>query len=180
MRRTATITLALAALLAAPLAAGAEKPVRWLNVHVTENGSTANVEVRLPLPLVRGVLAAVHTDQIDAGKIRLDIEDADVDWPKLLDAIRNAPDGDFVKVTAEDADVTVSKRGGTITVHVSEKKDDHATVDITVPAQLLDALRLDAENRLDLGALLERAAELPDGELVRVKAPDADVRVWIE
>jgi len=30
----------------------------------------------------------------------LDIEDAEIDWPQLLGAVKDAPDGEFVKVDA--------------------------------------------------------------------------------
>jgi hypothetical protein len=180
MKRTPIIVLAVALLAAAP--AFSTDTTRWLNVHVTEQHAGTNVEVHLPLNLVLSVLKSVDVEHVHAGKVDLEIHDADIDWPQLLAAIKDAPDGDFVKVDADDANVLVSKRGGTLTIDVSEFGDEgeKAVVKVTLPDTIIDALSIDEENRIDLAVLLQSFEQLPDGDLVTVDADDATVRVWIE
>jgi hypothetical protein len=180
MKRTPIIVLALALLMAGP--ALATDTTRWLNVHVTEQHAGTNVEVHLPLSLVLSVLRSVDVEHFHAGKVDLEIHDADIDWPQLLAAIKDAPDGDFVKVDAEDAKVLVSKNGGTLTIDVTETcpEGDNAVVKVTLPDTIIDALSIDEENRIDLAVLLQSFDSLPDGDLVTVDADDAKVRVWIE
>ena len=180
MKRTPIIILAVALLAATPSLA--TDTTRWLNVNVTEPHGGTNVEVHLPLSLVLAVLQSVDVEHFHSGKVDLEIHDADIDWPQLLSAIKEAPDGDFVKVDADDANVRVSKNGGTLTIDVTEtgEEGDHAMVKVTVPDTIIDALSIDEENRIDLAVLLQSFDSLPDGDLVTVDADDAKVRVWIE
>jgi len=180
MKRTPIVVLALALMLAGP--AVASDATRWLNVHVTALDDGTNVEVHLPLALVLTVLQSVDVEHFHSGKVDLEIHDADIDWPQLLGALKDAPDGDFVKVDAEDANVLVSKHGGTLTIDVTEtgEEGDHAVVKVTVPDTIIDALSIDEENRIDLAVLLQSFDALPDGDLVTVDADEAKVRVWIE
>ncbi len=177
MKRIVSLTAVLV-LAAGTLLAG--EPARWLNVHVDATEDHANVQVRLPMNLVLNLLDAVKTDQIRGGKIRLDLSGAQVDWPKLLQAIKNAPDAKFVTVKSDDADVSVSKEAGTVLIHIREKNKDKARVDVQVPASLIDALKVDEENRLDLKALIAALQAESMGDIVRVTAPDAKVRVWVD
>lgn len=180
MVRKFALTLALIALVVAPLAA--EEPVRWLNVHVVEADSEANVEVRLPLDLVATVISSVKTEQLDQGKVKLDMVDMDeteVDLARILEAVKDAPDGEFIKVTEGETKVTVAKRGGTVHIDVTEPSEE-TEVNVTFPAELIDALQVGPDNVLDVNQVIARLAELPNGDLVRVSSAEANVRVWIE
>jgi hypothetical protein len=178
MKRTLTVIFAAALLVAAPLAAA--DPDRWLNVNVLDKGDGTKVEVHLPLQLVIAVLNSVDVENLHGGKVELDIEDADIDWPQLLAAVKGAPDGEFVKVDSPDAQVQVSKRSGTLYVNVVETADEHATVNVTLPMSMIDALKFDEDNQIDVAALLTGLDQLPNGDLVTVEADDATVRVWVE
>ena len=174
------ISAALCALLlvAAGTAIGAE--TRWLNVHVTEHTDGTNVEVHLPLDLVLTVIRNVDVENFHAGMVDLEIDDVDVNWSEIMKGLRDAPDGEFVKVDAPDANVLVRKEAGTIRIDVTETSEDNAKVRVTVPSTMIDALIVDEENRIDIAALLQSFEQLPDGDLVTVEAEDANVRVWIE
>lgn len=174
------VLLGFAAVMLSALAVMAAEPQRWLNVNVTEKGDSTVVKVHVPLNLVTSVIGSVKTKDFDGGLITLDTDEAEVDWPKLLEAIKGAPDGDFVTVEAPDADVKVSKTAGTIHIRVTEKKENGAKVNVIVPQDLIAALNVDAQNRLDIRPLLDKLAQLPSGDLVTVEAEDANVRVWIE
>jgi hypothetical protein len=178
MKRTLILAFAAALLVAAPL--GAAEADRWLNVNVMDKTDGTKVDVHLPLQLVVAVLNSVDVDNFHDGKLEIDVEDADIDWPQLLAAVKDAPDGEFVKVEAPDAKVQVSKRLGTLYVNVIETAEDHATVNVTLPMSMIDALKFDEANQIDMAALLTSLDQLPNGDLVTVEADDATVRVWVE
>jgi len=178
MRKLALVACALTLIVAGPT--WAQEATRWVNVDVTEASSNTKVEVHLPLDLVLRVIEGVKVENFDAGKVQLDCEGAEIDWPKVMAAVKDAPDGKFVTVTSDDADVEVKKEAGLVLVHVAEKAEDHAVVDVRLPISLVDALTIDEQNRIDVTAILASMAELTDGELVRVTSDDANVRVWIE
>jgi hypothetical protein len=171
-------TLCALLLVAAGTAIGAE--TRWLNVHVTEHTDGTNVEVHLPLDLVLTVIRNVDVENFHAGMVDLEIDDVDVNWSEIMKGLRDAPDGEFVKVDAPDANVLIRKEAGTIRIDVTETSEDNAKVKVTVPSTMIDALIVDEENRIDVAALLQSFEQLPDGDLVTVEAEDANVRVWIE
>jgi hypothetical protein len=178
MKRSAIVFFAV---LLVAATAGATDGTRWLNVHVTEHEGGTNVEVHLPLNLVLTVLKNVDVENFHSGKVDLELDDADINFPEIMAAIKDAPDGEFVKVDAEDAKVLVSKQGGTIVINVTEGGEEkHSVVNVTVPASMIDALAIDENNQIDVVALLESFEDLPNGELVTVDADDARVRVWIE
>ena len=178
MKRALTLMTAVALLLASPLLAADE--TRWLNVHVTEKGEGANVEIHLPLQLVTAVLNSINVENFHGGKVHLDIDEAEIDWQQLMAAVKDTPDGEFVKVDATDAQVRVSKRAGMLHVNVVETAEEHATVNVTLPMAMIDALQIDEQNQIDMAALLASLGQLPDGNLVTVEADDASVRVWVE
>ncbi len=182
MFRKLTTLAATAILLAAgvTLAADTEEPTRWLNVKVNATEDHADVSVRVPMSLVMTVLDAVKTDEFQGGKIRIDTHNAEIDWPKLLEAVKNAPDGKFVTITSDDADVQVEKLGGMLRIDIQEKTGDKEKIKVMVPAALLNAISIDDQDRLDIKNLLAHLDSSMEGDLVRVEAPDASVRIWID
>jgi hypothetical protein len=180
MKRRLFTLVAIAALLAAPAAYAADE-TRWINIHVTENSSNTNVEVHLPLNLVLTVLRNVDVEHFRGGHIDLELdEDMDINFPEIMQAVKDAPDGKFVTVTSDEADVNVHKQAGTLYLTVNQKEDEMAQVEVTMPMEMMDALTFGEENTLDVAALLQAFDKLPNGELVKVTSNEANVRVWIE
>ena len=180
MKRT-VITLITIAVLAWAPAALADEGTRWVNVHVTENSSSTNVEVHLPLNLVLTVLRNVDVENFHGGHIDLELdEDMDINFAEIIQAVKDSPDGKFVTVTSDEADVSVHKENGTLFVTVNQKEDEMAQVEVTMPMTLMDALTFGEKNTLNIAALLESFDDLPNGELVKVTSNEANVRVWIE
>lgn len=171
--------LAAAFILIAGFALATEE-TRWVNVNVSEHSGGTNVEVHLPLNLVLSVLKSVDVDNFHKGRIDLDIDDADVDWAGIFAAVKDAPDGQFVTVNSPDANVSVSKQGGTLLINVDEMDGENSKVKVTVPVEFMDALSINEESQIDVAALLESFDRLPNGDLVTVESNDANVRVWIE
>lgn len=173
-------TLVLATLfMAVCLLAGATDG-KWINVHVTENESNTNVKVHLPLNLVLSVIGAVDVEGFEGGKVHLHTEDIDIEWLELLSSIKDSADGEYLVVESDEADVNVTKQANTILVTVNQKTDEQAQVEVVLPAQIINAIQIDEEDRIDIAALLKGFDDLPAGDLVRVTSADANVRVWVE
>lgn len=170
--------IAIALLVTVPLTA--TESTRWLNIHVTEAEGGADVQVHLPLNLILAVLNSVEVENFRGGKVDLEISDVDIDWPQMLAAVKEAPDGEFVKVTDDEANVQVSKKDGVLYVNVVETEDEHAIVNVTLPMAMIDSLQIDDDNRIDVAALLQSLDQLPSGDLVTVQSDEANVRVWVE
>jgi hypothetical protein len=153
---------------------------RWINVSVHENNGGTDVELHLPFDLIMSVIRGIDVEGFDAGKIDLEIEDMDIDWISIMAGIHDAPDGEFVRVKADDGQVEISKKNGTVYIHASEIGGDNAVADISMPVTLLAAFSIDDENRIDIAAMLSSLADLPSGELVRVTSDEANVRIWVE
>jgi hypothetical protein len=153
---------------------------RWLNVHVTEAEDNTNVKVHLPLNLVLSVLGGIDFDGFEGGKVHIHTDDVDVDWVNLISSLKDAPDGEYVTVDSDEADVVVTKVAEGFKVHVDQKRDEMAKVDINIPASLINAFHVDENDNLDVAALLRAFDELPNGNLITVDSAEANVRVWIE
>ena len=174
-----TTAIAAAFILIAGFAFAAEE-TRWINVQVTEHSEGVNVEVHLPLNLVLSVLKSVDVENFHRGQIDLDIDDAEIDWAEIFAAVKDAPDGQFVTVDSPDANVSVSKQGGTLLIDVSEIDGESTKVKVSVPVEFMDALSINESSQIDVAALLESFDRLPNGDLVTVESDEANVRVWIE
>jgi len=46
--------------------------------------------------------------------------------------------------------------------------------------QIINAIHVDDEDRIDVAALLKAFDDLPAGDLIRVASAEANVRVWVE
>jgi len=178
MRNRPIILGATAMLVAA--AAFAAEPTRWLNVQVNAVEDQTEVELHLPFALVATALESVHGHGLEGGKVSLGHCNVDIDWPAILAEVRRSPDGLAVKVKETDGSVVVTKQGGIVLVTADEVDGELAHVEVRLPEQLLDAFVVDENDRLDLKALVGALERFGTGELVRVTAPDANVRIWVE
>jgi hypothetical protein len=104
-----------------------------------------------------------------------------VDVRALLDAVRTAPDNEFVTVKDKDSDVRVAKSNGNIIVHVTDKKNKKQRVNVKVPLKVIDALFATAKNdELDIAAALRALSDAGDVLLVTVQDSSQEVRVWVD
>lgn len=178
MKRSALIIMIVLA--AGVVTTHAADETRWLNITVEEAEDGANVKLHLPLDLVLSIIRSIDVDGFEAGKIDLDLEDAEIDWPQIIGAVKDAPDGEFVRVDSDDGNVKISKSNGYVHIHAAESGGDNALAKITMPLTLLDAFTVDEENRVDVAEILASLENLPSGDLIRVESDDANVRIWIE
>lgn len=163
----------------AALAAPAE---RYL--HVKVDGSRTgeeSVRVNVPLSLAEKVLPAINHERLQGGKIRLDQgEIENVDVRKVLEAVRDTRDGEFVTVDKGDDNIRVAKSKGFLLVKVREGNGSRSRVDVKVPMTVVDALLSGEQGTLDVGAALRALGQHGDEVLITVDDEHSSVRVWID
>jgi hypothetical protein len=156
---------------------------RWLHVRViSTNSKGETVRVNVPLELAEKVLPAIDHDRLHNGKVRIGCMDCDgVDVRTLFEAVRTTKDGEYVTVQSNDADISVTKKGGQLLVHVHDKnKPKHSQVEVKVPMKVVEALLSGSKDELDIVAGLHALASQGDVELVSVKDDDNTIRVWLD
>jgi len=98
----------------------------------------------------------------------------------ILDALKTAPEGEFVTVQEPSNDVRVAKEHGQLVVHVIDRGSKE-NVDVTVPWDVAQALITNTgDNELDIEAAIRALAAAGDITLVTVTSHDEKVRIWID
>ena len=169
----------------AVLAQSGSSKDRWLHVRVINSDNKGEtVRVNIPLELAENVLPTINKNHLHNGKVTIDQAHLnDVDVRALLNAIRNAKDGEYVTLQGTEQDVRVAKEGGRLLVRVKDKKNSKSNkseVDIKIPMHVIDALFSAGKDELDVVAGLHALASMGDTELVSVKSEDSTVRVWMD
>jgi len=181
MKKLALLGILILALSVTAVTAGVEN--RWLHIRVQDDGPDGElVRVNIPLAMVEALLPTIHTDELEGGILGLDDDDLEIegiDLKEALEAIRNAPDADYVTVQGRDETVRVAKERGFIIVHADET--DGERVRVRMPLAIVDAL-VEGERRgeLDLIAALNALADYDGGDLVTIESDDSSVRIWID
>lgn len=181
--QVATVACLLAAgtmaAVAPAMAAPAEK---YLHVKVEDPTKGESVNVNVPLSMAEKILPAINNHDLHDGKVSIHHAEMNgVDVRALLDAVRNAPDNEFVTVKDRDQDVRVAKLNGNIVIHVIDKENKEEKVDVTVPMKIVDALFATAKNdELDIAAALRALSDAGDILLVTVQDDTQKVRVWVD
>jgi hypothetical protein len=163
-----------------------DKSERWLHVRVVNSDHKGEiVRVNVPLDLAESVLPTINKEHLHNGKVTIDQAHMnEVDVKALMNAVRNAKDGEYVTVQSSDQDVRVAKQGGHLIVHVNDKsnsdKAKHSQVEIKIPMHVIDALFSAGKDELDVVAALHALAQQGDTELVSVKDNESTVRVWLD
>src|SRR5271156_908151 len=137
---------------------------RYLHVKVDDASKGESVNVNVPLSMAAAILPTVNHGSLHNGHVTIGETDFNgVDVRAMLDAIRNAPDNEFVTVKEKDQDVRVAK------------------VDVTIPMKVVDALFSTAkDNELDIAAAIRALSDAGDAVLVTVQDATEHVRIWID
>lgn len=153
---------------------------QWIHIAVDDrDGHGERVRVNVPLSIVEAVLPLIESDELHDGKIWLDDSElSHADIVKILAAVRDAQDGEYVTVESVDENVRIAKEGKYLTVKVEERRGD--VVDVRVPVSVLDALVSGEDDELDLLAAIRVLGEQGDQTLVTVEETDSTVRIWID
>ena len=169
--------LKVAAVLAFPAALVASvASTRFMVVDVREGGPDGH-RIVLPVPLF---LAQTAVSFAPTDKTLIDVPELDEHLPaalKMIDALREAADGELVRVEEGDELVAVSKRDDMLEVRI---RGGHETVDVSVPLRVVSDILRDAQDgeihAADVIAALSSASRT---NLVEVHDGDEHVRVWI-
>jgi hypothetical protein len=175
-----TLFAALATLFMATAAAAAP-PEHYLHVKVDGVNTKELVRVNIPLSLAEKVIPAVNSGQLRDGKVQIgDFQANCVDLQAIMNAVKEAPDGEFVTVQEPDADVRVAKEQGQMIVHVTDKQEGKK-VDVTIPWEVADALAsATKQHQLNIEAAIEALDRAGDKTLITVSDSDETIRVWID
>lgn len=183
-----TAVLAAVPAILSPVAFGqtSSRTERWLHVRVVNSDNKGEiVRVNVPLELAESVLPTINKENLHDGKLTISQAHLnDVDLHALMNAVRNAKDGEYVTVQNADQDVRVAKEGGRLLVHVKDKSrgehSKHSDVEVKIPMHVIDALFSAGKDELDIVAALHALAAQGDTELVSVKDQDNTIRVWLD
>ena len=175
----AKLVLLAAVLLAATLVFAAAMP-RYLHVRVSNLATHEVVRVNLPLTLAEKVIPAINHGKLRDGKVQVgDFSANGVNVHAIVDALKTAPEGEFITVEDDENNVRVAKEHGQMVVHVVDKKGNE-NVDVTIPWEVAQALISEtSEDQLNLAAGIKALENVADTTLVRVTGRE-NVRVWVD
>src|SRR5216684_4413680 len=180
MKKTAMKkALPLLAVILAGTVVWAASPERYLHVRVSNPTTHELVRVNVPLSLAEKIIPAINNGDLRNGKVRIGELSADnVNLRAILEALKTAPEGEFVTLQESGSDVHVAKEHGQMVVHVIDKGSKEK-VDVTIPWEVAQALVADtAENQLNIEAAIKALQNAGDVTLVSVIGHDESVRVW--
>ena len=168
--------------LAMATAAAAATTERYLHVKVEDAKNGESVNVNVPLSMAEKILPAVNHGELHDGKVTVHKAELNgIDVRAILDAIRTAPDNEFVTVQEKNQDVRVAKMNGNIVIHVKDTSGEGQKVDVTVPMKVVDALFSSAkDDELDIAAALRALSDAGDILIVTVQDASQQVRVWVD
>ena len=154
---------------------------RYLHVRVSNSASHELVRVNVPLPLAEKVIPAINHGQLRDGKVQIgNFRAENVNIHAILEALKSAPEGNFVTVQDTGDDVRVAKERGQLVVHVIDKNSGE-NVDVTIPWDVAQALISDTnEDQINVEAAVKALQNVGDTTLVRVSGRDENVRIWID
>jgi hypothetical protein len=180
--RIQKVALLAALALAMSAAAIAAQKDHYLHIKVDDPAKGESVNVNVPLSMAEKILPTVNRGNLHQGRVTISNEDMDgMDLRAMLDAIRTAPDNEFVTVKQHGQDARVAKLNGNLVVHVREAGEGGHNVDITVPMKVVDALFSTAKkDELDVAAALRALADAGDTLLVSVQDATQHVRIWVD
>jgi hypothetical protein len=182
LQSLAVVCLSAAMVAGTATAVLAAPPERYLHVRVEDPVKGESVNVNVPLSMAEKILPTVNKGSLHNGHVTINNASLnDVDVRGILEALRNAPDNEFVTVKEKDQDVRVAKLNGNLIVHVRETAKGGEKVDVTVPMKVVDALLSTAkQNELDVAAAIQALSDAGDQLLVTVQDASQHVRIWVD
>ncbi|GEM_PF-3315428 len=145
-------------------------------------GGAFNVNINVPLAAVEPLLRLVPHQILSDGRLPMGDRDMPIDVAAMRDlwgAINDIGDVDFLTFDSEGETMSISRTGDQILVQMEEYDEGGETVDVRLPVVVLDALLMGDDETLNVGAAVERLADLR-GDIVHVSGDDHQLRVWID
>lgn len=167
------LKLILAGVAAMPIAAGATVAatgIAWVDVR---EGGPNGTRIVVPVPLLAAEMVAAFAPVPD---LRSELRDEGVNIAaarKILDALRDSPDGEYVRVEEKDETVVIAKEGDTLRIRVTGKKED---VTVNVPLEsAAEVIRPDG--RINPAAAVRGLRHARFQTLVEVRDGDDHVKI---
>lgn len=177
MQRTKTTILFLAVMLAGAIVQAQSK--EWLHIKVDDPRKEETVRVNIPIALMETLLPMVQENAIRNGKIRIHDKSVSKDeLKKLWSSIKQEGDTEYLTIEKPGETVTVSMQGKFFVVQTEQ--DSEKSVNIKIPAAVMDAMLSGDGDEIDLMAAAKALRESGVKEIISVKDNDATVRVWID
>lgn len=148
-------------------------------VDVKEGGPGGHhIVVPVPLVLAQAGLVAVPAF---APKESFRIPDAEALQHvglarEVIQALRQAPDGEFVRVEDGEETVVVAKRGRSLQVTVDGRREK---VSVNLPLHLVEQALPDGDGRIRLASVASALGGVRFTDLVDVRDGEDQVRVWV-
>jgi hypothetical protein len=157
---------------------------RYLHVRVSSPNKNEQVRINVPLALAEKLIPAINSGQLRNGKVHIGHLSTDsINLKMIFDALKTAPEGEFVTVQDNDNDVRVAKEHGQLVVHVIDKSKskDKENVDVTIPWDVALALSSDTDgDQFNIEAAIKALGNAGDVTLVSVTSRDESVRIWVD
>lgn len=171
----------LLAVVVAGTAVWAASPERYLHIKVNNPKTQELVRVNVPLSLAEKVVPAINHGDLKNGKIHVgNFNSEDLDVRAVIEAVKSAPEGEFVSVQNPTEEVHVAKEHGQLVAHVNDKSGKER-VDVTIPWAVAQALISEtSDNQLNISAAIKALQNIGDMTIVTVAGEDESVRVWID
>src|ERR1700722_14454321 len=116
----------------------APQPERYLHVKVEDSKDGDSVNVNHMLTIAEKMLTSNNKGNLHNGTVTIGSADMNgIDFKGLMEAIRTAPDNEFVTIKQKDQDVRVAKSNGNLIVHVLSSEGEKQNVDITIPLKVV-------------------------------------------
>lgn len=167
------LKLILASAAAMPIAAGATVAatgIAWVDVR---EGGPNGTHIVVPVPLLAAevvtAFAPIPDISSEMGEAREHLGTA----RKLIDALRESPDGELVRVEEKDETVVVAKEGDTLRVHVTSRNED---VNVNVPLESVSEV-IRPDGRIDPAAAVRGLRHARFQTLVEVRDGDDHVKI---
>jgi hypothetical protein len=154
----------------------------YLHIKVDDPRKGESVNVNVPLSIAEKILPTINRGNLHQGRLTISDEDMDgVDLRGIFNAIRTAPDNEFVTMKPHGQEVRVAKSNGNLVVRMRKAGEGGHNVDITVPLKVVDALFSSAKKEeLDVAAAIRALADAGDTLLVSVRDAAQQVRIWVD
>lgn len=174
----------------------------WLHIKVVESAPDAEtVRVNVPLSLVEAMAPLLDhaQDGHDDAEGDEDAGDAEhtsrhrhhgvsfnnhhvtpAEMRAMLQAFRQAEDGEYVTVDGVDEKVRVTKSGGLFLVDVEDRGDEREQVKVRIRMEVIEALLSGGQDELNFRAAARSLRDFAGEDLVTVTSEDETVRIWID
>lgn len=153
----------------------------WFHLRIEEHrGKEVRVEVNLPFRAVKRSIALIPARYVKETAIRIDDRNLSVqDLRDAWRALQSTPERTWIVVGEEKRSVTMRRDGRDVAMRVHDEWDDDV-VQISVPADVFQALISGPSGRFDLDSAIQLLGRRGSGSIVVTDGDDKIVRLWVD